>query len=88
MKNEIEYNHVNLEKIRKVADFLIGTCKAVDDALCDQFGEGVTLTDINFMLLQELDSITTECDSCGWWCEPSELNEDQICNDCADDKLH
>lgn len=80
--NDFPYNEQNLSLIRKVADELCGTCKSADDVIEEHFGEGVTLTDLDMLLLHELDDITMQCEGCGWWCETGELDDDQVCEDC------
>lgn len=80
----IPYNEVNAAKMRRVAYNIMGTCKSLDDFLKEEFGdEDLSMTDFDVELLRELDDITQECQDCGWWCETSDLNEDQVCSDCA-----
>ena len=81
----IPFNADNLIKIIKVAEGIMGTCKNLDDFLEDEFGEGISATDIDIELLRALDDITMECQGCGWWCETGDLNGDQTCSDCADE---
>ena len=82
----IPFNADNLIKITKVAEDIMGTCKNLDDFLEEEFGEGISTTDIDIELLRALDDITMECQGCQWWCEVGELNDDQFCSDCAPDE--
>ena len=72
------------EGLLRVAENLRGTCQPLDDALQNEFGEGVTLEDVPTELLQLLDEQVLECAACGWWCEACEI-EDDVCDDCRDD---
>lgn len=79
----IPYTEENSAKIKQIAETILGTCHSLDTLIGEEFGEEVTMTDLDTRLLQELDDITQECQSCGWWCETSDLNDDQTCSDCA-----
>ena len=62
---------------------------SLDDVLQEVFGEGVELTDISIDLLQILDDLTMQCETCGWWCEPHEFVDDNSddsgsCTDCRE----
>lgn len=81
----IENTEENQAKIEAVAESLLGTCNNLDDALETQFGEGVSLTDVDMALLDKLDGTTMQCEECNWWCETGELNDDQVCSDCVRD---
>lgn len=84
--SRIAYNDENLRKIREAAEELRGSCKSLDDVLQAHFeDDSLGITDFDIELLRELDSITMECQGCNWWCEPHELNEDQVCEDCSDE---
>lgn len=80
----IPYTSENRDKIMAVAERLMGTCKNLDDVVQDVFeDEGLDATsDIDIKLLYELDETVMLCESCGWWCEPVELDDEQICEDC------
>lgn len=73
------------EGIRKVAETLEGSCKSLDDVLCDVFdyeNGTLTSTDLPIELLRELDDIVMECQSCSWWVEASEVDDDSVCEEC------
>ncbi len=59
---------------------LEGTCKSLNDVLTDeeQYDQG---------LLDALDMVIFECETCGWWCEINEMSEEHewTCKDCNDD---
>ncbi len=83
----IPFNDENKARMSKVADYLLGTCKSVDEGIQDEFGEDVELQDIDIKLLKELDDIAFCCEACGWWSEISMAAEDGgICTDCEDDE--
>lgn len=52
---------------------LLGGCDSGDELgeCSGDFADGV-------------DSVVGRCEVCSWWVEAHELNEDQICEDCAD----
>lgn len=79
----IPYNEENLARMLNAADRLLGTCKNLEDVLESEFGEeGAYLLNFDAELLRELDDATMMCEACNWWCEPGELDDDQICDDC------
>jgi hypothetical protein len=67
--------------IQKVAEELQGTCNTLDSVLEEY---GLDVGELTLELCQDLDEITMMCDTCGWWCEPSEMEGD-TCEDCRDD---
>jgi hypothetical protein len=58
---------------------LIGTCQNFADVV------GCHCTDplLSDDWRKEFDNIAVECDSCGWWVETHETNDDGRCEDCA-----
>lgn len=79
----IPYNDETVAKVREVAETIQGTCRGLDDVVQEVFGDpDLTATELDIELLRELDSITMECEGCNWWCEPHELDEEQVCDDC------
>ena len=59
-----------------VADELVGTASS-GQAIADRYGVSIL----------EVEAAAEECEvkmcaNCGWWCETSELNEDDNCEDC------
>jgi hypothetical protein len=82
----ILHNQANCNKIRQVAEIICGTCnRSLDDVLQEVFGdESIDMMDLDIELLRELDDITQECQGCNWWCETSELDDNQLCEDCRE----
>lgn len=81
--NTIPNTEENQKKMAEVSDALIGTCSSLEDALAVVFGEGNSdLIQFDVELLNRLDDHTMQCESCNWWCETGELDDDQICDDC------
>ena len=73
-----------LEKMQQVGETLLGTCESADKVIQDVFeDESLTLTELPIEALHRLDEIAMECQVCNWWFEPHELNDDQVCDDCA-----
>lgn len=82
---DLTYNEENRAKVQAIGEALLGTCESADTVAQRIFqDEGLSLTDLDITLLEELDDITMQCECCGWWCEPGELNDNQVCNDCED----
>lgn len=81
---KIEFNDENKARIARVAENLRGTCGVLDDAFVEEFGEDASVSDADILLLHELDGIVMQCEGCGWWCETSDMNDDLVCADCAD----
>ncbi len=74
---------VDNEKISEIAEALQGTCQSLATALEYQ---GLEEHDTPQDMLEELDGLVMLCEVCGWWCEPFEMNDDNICNDCEEDE--
>ncbi len=65
------------EKKAEIASHLEGTSGSYDGAVMNEHGIDVS----------ELEEIMSEhgierCETCGWWCETSEFDENQNCADC------
>lgn len=73
----------NIAKMQTLAEGLVGTCISLDEVVADFF-DGTEVYDLDIELLQVLDSIVMQCEICLFWCEDGELNDDQICEDCAE----
>lgn len=61
------------ERANPVAERLLGTTGNLTDEEWD-----------DQQMLEELDDMVMLCDTCGWWCETWELDDDQNCGDCQD----
>ena len=56
---------------------LLGTCDDISDVVPKELVDAV--------LSQIGDRNNIErCDGCSWWCELSEMNDDNLCEDCVD----
>lgn len=69
-----------MKTAEEIADYLMGTCKSLDDALEELDSEGADT--IAFCL--DLDSRIFCCEVCSWWSEISDMASDMICMDCED----
>lgn len=58
---------------------LLGTCDTLEE-VCEREGLHVSIAE-NFIATSEIE----RCDSCGWWCELNEMDEDNVCEDCRED---
>lgn len=67
--------------VQKLIEYLQGTCNTLDSALDELFGcDSTEMTEDNHT---ELGLEIFLCEYCGWWCEISEVSdEDGVCMDC------
>lgn len=67
---------VDMNRVEAVAEGLRGSCMYdVDDFATTDEQESVEF-------LSALDELVLQCDTCGWWCETSDIDEDGNCIDC------
>lgn len=65
----------HIARARTVADALIGTA--------GDLSQHATAEEINdYKFCCELDALAFQCETCGWWCDISEMTDDDICDDC------
>ena len=70
---------MRVELVNDLINSLRGTCKSIYD-LHDE-------TDLSLEEFQMIDEEIFNCDCCGWWCEISEMgNEQGVCDDCCDQR--
>jgi hypothetical protein len=70
------------DRINKLIEYLQGSCVSLSEA-CDTFE--IDEDTLSREELQELDNQIFNCETCGWWCEISEMQEEEhICNDCSE----
>lgn len=66
-------------RVQEVADELIGTCNTLDSVATPQEMDSLAF-------LSALDDVVLCCNTCGWWCEASEIQVndagDNECEDC------
>lgn len=72
-----------VEIIREIADELGGTCRSLDTALEER---GFDIGNVPSVLLEALDAEVMLCETCGWWCDSDEIDDDGNCNDCRKDE--
>lgn len=79
---------INSDGIRIVAETLQGTCRSLDDVLCEVFEveKGrLTAADLPIELLHELDGMVMECTVCNWWVEADEVDDESVCEECRNE---
>lgn len=71
------------KKLEEFIEYTRGTCKSFDEAIVDFF-EDDTLDSESFTTdqLEIIDQEIMRCDSCGWWVESHEIDEEGNCEDC------
>ena len=65
-----------MSRATDLAEKLVGTCRFIDIS--------IALND-NIHLIEEFDTLAFSCDGCGWWCDISELNNEngeRFCDEC------
>ena len=70
--------------VQKVIDYLQGTCNSIDSAVNELYPD-MNFEDLSGSDFNCIDNQIFECQTCNWWCEMSELAQDQdenICEDC------
>lgn len=73
--------------IDELCDILQGTCESLGTKL-EQMYPDMVEEDLTTDELFKIDSTVFLCETCGWWCEISEMadNGEWICQECADDE--
>jgi hypothetical protein len=66
------------EFIQELARELNGTCERLYDVLSRQGREELTQAEC-----EELDEAVMCCDTCSWWVDSDEIDEDGNCSDCT-----
>lgn len=59
-------------RAHELADQLMGTCDSLPDEVLDDAD-----------LCGHIDELVMCCDTCSWWVEPHEIDDDGNCEDCA-----
>lgn len=67
-----------MSRASEVIEQLMGTCLSLADVLTDEEQNDT-------LLLAEIDQHIEECQTCNWWCECGEINENGDCQDCETD---
>ncbi len=70
-----------IEMMVEIAEELNGTCGDLMKSLEDR---GIEFNQLSIELLSRLDEEVMDCQTCGWWHESHELDDDQVCKDCKD----
>ena len=67
---------VRVELVNELIASLRGTCKSIYDFHDEH--------DLSLEEFQMIDDEIFNCDVCGWWCEISEMGDEQsVCDDCC-----
>ena len=71
--------------IDKLVLYLQGTCKTTSEGINDLYPD-MEEDDLTEEDVAHLDQEIFRCETCSWWCEISEMSEeDQTCTDCNDE---
>ena len=68
--------------IQELIDHLQGTCKSLQEGLNDLYPE-MDVSDLTEKDNEEIDNQIFNCDTCNWWCEACEQDEDGNCENCS-----
>lgn len=72
--------------VQELADQLNGAALTLDEALNDLW-PGMAFDDMTKGECDELDMLVLECETCGWWCDASEITEvdgENRCESCLE----
>lgn len=73
-----------MTRIEQIIEDLKGTCDSLD-GVCGNYD--IDSMDLSIDELEQLDQEIFNCETCGWWCETSEMSEDEnVCEDCFEDQ--
>lgn len=67
---------------------LLGTCKSMDEAKREFFEDADGVDEDDDFTSDQLETICSEisnCETCGWWVEVGEIDENENCLDCNED---
>lgn len=68
--------------VERLKTYLDGTCHRIDKGLEVQ---GLTTDDMTASDWHELESDIMRCESCQWWVEASEIDEEGNCHSCHEE---
>jgi hypothetical protein len=77
---EEDKTNSSLDRWNQLIYDLQGTCNELNSFLERHNAEDL-IDHIPF--LEYLDNHIFLCDSCGWWCELSEMSDEGVCSDCC-----
>lgn len=67
------------EQLQEIINSVQGTCSSLG-YVCE--GLGFNEDDLTLDQLSEIDDCYIQCPNCGWWVEPHELANEDMCEDC------
>lgn len=65
--------------VHELAEYLNGTPSSLEAALAFH---GIELDEVPIEFLSELDALTMCCETCAWWVDAHEVDDDGNCEDC------
>ena len=71
-----------MKNINDIIQSLLGTCKTAHEICKTHDIDVEELTEEDW---KQIDNEIFLCESCGWWCEIGEQQEDGNCEDCQDE---
>lgn len=73
------------KEIDEIIETLQGTCMSLNEGIQTILGEEAEFDDLTDEELEHIDSEIFLCESCGWWCELSEMSDEDEgnCQDCV-----
>lgn len=70
---------VTPERVAAVVHELQGTCKSLHEVLTED-------EEHDQAMLNGIDDEISLCDGCHWWCENAEMDDDNLCEDCKEER--
>lgn len=69
------------DEIQRVINYLQGTCQSLDEAMSALDMNEDDITNENY---DEIDNQIFRCETCSWWVESHEQDEEGNCTECAE----
>ena len=70
------------KELNDICGELEGTCKNLEDVVLAVTGRD--MDDLTVGECREIDNCILCCDTCGWWVDAGEVDENGNCEDCQD----
>lgn len=68
--------------VQDLIDHISGTCKSLQEGISDLYPDMLD-TDLTENDHEEIDGQIFCCDTCNWWCEICDQDEDGNCDSCS-----
>lgn len=70
------------KELNDICEAIEGTCRDLETVVEELTSRD--FDDLTVSELQEIDNCVVCCETCGWWVDAGEVDEDGNCEDCQD----